>query len=188
MKQTESEHIQALAEAVRQSDRKAFDDLFRDLYPQLVGFSVKYTRDKAASCDIAQEAFVKLWQLRSNIDPNQSLKAYMFKSVKNRSLNWLRKRANQNISMDEYEMEQTEVKSEVGVNSQELAEMFTQWIQRLPARQQEAFELSRFEGLDHDEIADVMEVSPKTVNNHIVTALRYLRECYEAHQQKLKQE
>ncbi|MFU8813547.1 MAG: sigma factor-like helix-turn-helix DNA-binding protein, partial [Balneolaceae bacterium] len=50
-------------------------------------------------------------------------------------------------------------------------------IQKLPERQRQAFELSRFDGLDHDEIAYVMDVSVKTVNNHIVLALRFLRDC-----------
>lgn len=60
------------------------------------------------------------------------------------------------------------------------------WIDNLPERQQEAFKLSRFEGLSHDEIADIMDVSPRTVNNHIVAALKSLQEK-SSEFQKLKQ-
>ena len=50
------------------------------------------------------------------------------------------------------------------------------WIDELPPRRREAFRLSRFDGLSHDEIARVMALTPKTVNNHIVLALQTLRE------------
>ena len=71
-------------------------------------------------------------------------------------------------------------------NVNDLSEKFGEWIEQLPERQQEAFELSRFEGLSHTEIATVMEVSPKTVNNHIVAALRQLRSLYEEYSGKKK--
>ena len=60
----------------------------------------------------------------------------------------------------------------------ELGHKFTEWIRNMPERRREVFELSRFEGLQHDEIAGVMDLSIKTVNNHMVLALNYLRECY----------
>ena len=56
-----------------------------------------------------------------------------------------------------------------------------EWVEQLPERQREAFELSRFEGLDHEEIAQVMQVSARTVNNHLVAALRQLRIHYDMH-------
>lgn len=66
--------------------------------------------------------------------------------------------------------------------------MLNRWISNLPNRQQEAFRLSRFDGLDHAEIAEVMDVSEKTVNNHIVAALSFLREKYEEYKKLNKQE
>lgn len=188
MKQSEYEQLEAWAEAVRLSDRRAFDKLFRYLYPQLVPFAARYTKQKSAACDIVQESFIKLWQMRTNIDPAQSVKAYLFKMVRNRSLNWLRNQDHQTVLlMDENEFEMIKTTDDQTQKNHQLAELFKTWIDELPDRQQEAFELSRFDGLDHDEIAQVMEVSPKTVNNHIVAALRYLRECYTNHQQKMKQ-
>ena len=49
------------------------------------------------------------------------------------------------------------------------------WVSELPPRQNEALRLSRFHGLSHEEIAGVMDISPRTVNNHIVRALDYLQ-------------
>jgi DNA-directed RNA polymerase specialized sigma24 family protein len=64
---------------------------------------------------------------------------------------------------------------------EDLAGTFRIWINELSDRRREAFELSRFEGLDHNEIADVMNLSVKTVNNHIVDALSHLRMRYNNH-------
>ncbi len=64
---------------------------------------------------------------------------------------------------------------------EELAGNFRIWINELSDRRREAFELSRFEGLDHQEIADVMNLTVKTVNNHIVDALSHLRKRYNNH-------
>jgi len=71
------------------------------------------------------------------------------------------------------------------VEAKDLDAHLTQWIEDLPDRQREALSLSRFEGLSHDAIADVMDISPRTVNNHIVRALRSLRDRLRAYQPDL---
>jgi len=181
MNQSEKEQFEIWAEKIRQSDKKAFDNLFRALYSQLVTFAATYTKDQSSAGDIVQDSFVALWQRRSKIDPNQSLKAYMYKIVRNRSLNYLRDGSSE-IPHSEIVVEEkleTEEQINTSKNTEELAQKFGEWIEQLPERQQEAFELSRFEGLSHTEIASVMDVSPKTVNNHIVAALKQLRVLYD---------
>lgn len=196
MDQTTNEKIEACAEKIRQSDRRAFDTLFRLLYPHLVRYSQTYTRNHAAGNDIVQDTFVILWQKRHQIKPDRSLKAYLFKIVRNRSLNYLRDFSDREDQLPEDKWNRIEQQkeepfgTEFGYGQTEtanrLAEQLEEWIRELPDRQREAFELSRFEGLRHAEIAEVMEVSEKTVNNHIVTALKYLRTCYHEYEKELK--
>ncbi len=185
MNKISSEQIKNWSEQIRQSNRRAFDELFRYLYPRLVYFAMRYIKDKPAASDIVQDAFVILWQKREEIDPGQSLKAFMFKIVKNRSINWLQKPDNNSEPFDHHAFNIEANETDHDKSAEELSNLFRIWIEELPARQQEAFELSRFEGLDHEEIASVMDVSPKTVNNHIVAALQSLRKRYEHHQQQL---
>jgi RNA polymerase sigma-70 factor, ECF subfamily len=189
MKQPDNEQIKSWAALIRESDQNAFDCLFRALYPSLVHYALRYTRHKPAACDIVQDTFVTLWQKRSDIDPEQSVKSYLYRIVRNRSINWLHMHVNRSepltdeaetiIAADDHQPESNS--DHIG----SLEENFNEWIKDLPERQQEAFELSRFEGLDHNEIAGVMEVSPKTVNNHIVAALSTLRERYDLYIQNL---
>lgn len=175
------------AQRISRSDQRAFDELFRAFYPFLVRFGVRYVHDVTASKDIVQECFVKLWQKRERIDASQSLKSYLYTMVRNRALNFLRDGSDVYVDHETAVFRQQNEESIDAVPDSEdemkpLSEKFESWIDELPDRQKEAFKLSRFEGLDHDEISHVMEVSPKTVNNHIVAALRYLKDRYEAYQ------
>lgn len=186
MNQPDKEQFANWAGEIRQSNRRAFDELFRAVYPQLVTFAASYTKEKSSASDIVQDTFVALWQKRKAIDPGQSLKAYLYRIVRNRSLNYLRSRSSE-ISQPDIIVEEellTEQQVDSKRNTDELSEKFGEWIEQLPDRQQEAFELSRFDGLSHDEIAAVMDVSPKTVNNHIVAALKQLRIFYEQYSEK----
>ena len=149
---------------------------------------MRYLRDKTAAKDVVQECFISLWQTRARIDESRSLKSYLYKMVRNRSLNSLRDRASVEVNHDLVKISQQETAdnsaeinpaSRAAEKESDLESIMSHWISNLPERQQEAFQLSRFEGLDHDEIAIVMNVSPKTVNNHIVAALSTLREKYE---------
>jgi len=140
---------------------------------------MRYTRDEAAAKDVVQDCFVKLWNTRRRINPDRSLKSYIYTMVRNRALNLIRDQAvveiNHQLAINSVFYTEPEI---VEGTQPELNNLFKHWIGQLPERQKEAFELSRFEGLDHQEISEVMNLSPKTVNNHIVAALSFLKERY----------
>jgi RNA polymerase sigma-70 factor, ECF subfamily len=186
MDQPTTEQIREWAEKISQSDRDAFNALFRALYYPLTYYAFRYTKSQDQACDIVQDAFVLIWQQRDEIDPGQSLKSYLYKMVRNKSLNHMRDHTNRMVNLDNL------AKNELGIfkpeqmedqqkSADQLESKFMTWIDELSDRRKEAFELSRFEGLNHDEIADVMNLSAKTVNNHIVDALSHLRKRYDSH-------
>jgi RNA polymerase sigma-70 factor (ECF subfamily) len=175
----QKEEMAALARSIKASDEQAFSVLFHRTYPRLVKYAWRYTRAEPPAKDIVQESFIKLWEKRQTIDPGQSLMAYLFKIVRNRSLNLLRDRAPKNIAIDdlpESTLKTDEPSPDNNPARDESSKKMLEWIARLPDRQQEAIRLSRFEGFDHEEIACIMNISPRTVNNHIVAALKTLRE------------
>jgi len=104
-------------------------------------------------------------------------------TVRNKALNHIRDFGSKTVQLES--IQKTAIAQSPHTNppesneyTQKLAELFKEWIQELPQRQQEAFTLSRFEGFDHEEIAEIMDVSKHTVNNHIMGALKSLRACY----------
>ena len=191
MKETEDTKQRELAEGIRNSDRRAFDELFRAMYPRLVRFAFKITQDWNTSCDITQDVFVMLWQQRNTLDPDRSVRAWLFRSVRNRSYNYQRDRreiadpGTAEALVADTRMPDDVLASADGSNGssreRQLQKKILEWIEELPERQREAFELSRYEGLFHHEIAGVMQVSVKTVNNHLTAALKHLRTRYETH-------
>ncbi|MGM0507380.1 MAG: RNA polymerase sigma-70 factor [Bacteroidota bacterium] len=165
------------AREIQHSSDIAFNHLFRALYEPLVRFAMKYTRSKATACDIVQDIFVQLWQQRSEINPEQSIRSWLYTSVRNRSLNYLRDHQRESVGLDLEPA--TPLTDGDNTNNRVDRQQWSQlqdWIGMLPDRQKEAFTLSRLEGLDHEEIALVMKISVRTVNNHIIQALQTLRE------------
>ena len=190
MNKISAEQIQTWTRKISESDRQAFRRLFDSMYPRLVRFSHQYVRNKSAAADIVQDTFVMLWEKRQDADPQQSLKAYLYTTVKNRSLNYIRDHSNKTIELSSLNNLESDKKVTEPENEKidERLQYLQKWIDHLPERQQEAFKLSRFEGLDHDEIAQVMDISPNTVNNHIVAALSTLRDRYESTETKTRRE
>jgi RNA polymerase sigma-70 factor, ECF subfamily len=184
--------LRSLAQGVKDSDRQSFDTLFRTLYAPLVRYSYRYTLEKASACDIVQDAFVKLWQSRDRINPEQSIQAYLYQIVRNLSLNLLRDRKpeQQEPDMELYILESDEYEQTMDdYDPSELSidiDLVKQWVSQLPDRQREVIQLSRFDGLDHEEIAQVMSISSRTVNNHIVAAIRTLRSRFEQHESETR--
>lgn len=177
MKQDTSEQFSLWAERIKNSDMKAYSELYEHTYEPLLRYAERFLRSYEASRDIIQDVFVKLWNIREEIQPDKSLKAYLYQIVRNRSLNYIRDNKDKNIPIDNviepFEEPDT---PEIGRQESTLEILMLKWISELPDRQREAFELSRFEGMSHQEIAELMELKARTVNNHIVLALTTLRE------------
>lgn len=122
-----------------------------------------------------QDAFVKVWEKRETLDPSKSILGFMYTVVRNRALNLARDSHYTNsVDADEVIIEDVPSPDEQA-DFAVLEEKVSEWIESLPKRRREAFKLSRFEGLTHAEIAEVMNLTPRTVNTHLMLALRDLR-------------
>ncbi len=167
------------------SDENAFDELFRTLYPELVKFSYKYLQEKQSASDIVQQAFINLWQKRKTLNPNESVKPYMYKIVRNLSLNLIRDEPEMQYVSDQefneiYEIAEIEEdqKEDQKEDIYQSIKMIEEWVMQLPEKQKNAIVLAKFEGLNQDEIAEVMNVSKNTVNNHIVAGINNIKRLY----------
>ncbi len=174
--------LSQLSKRLARSDRKAFQELFEEVNVTLIRFCWRYTKDEDASRDIVQDVFVKIWEKRETLDPNKSLLALMYTMVRNKAFNLLRdSHYSDGIDADDVATENDPAPDE-NVDFDMLEEHVRQWIDSLPPRRRQAFMLSRFEGLTHAEIATVMNLTPRTVNTHVMLALRDLRKKLQAFQ------
>ncbi|HEX7070858.1 MAG TPA: RNA polymerase sigma-70 factor [Rhodothermales bacterium] len=162
---------------IRKSDAAAYRALFEELHVDLLRFAWRFTLDEEAARDVVQEVFLKIWQIRETLDERRSLRALLYTMVKNRSLNYRRSRRDEERPAEVGSV--WEPMDEVDLEEQSEAEMLEKrihrWIDELPDRRREAFILSRYHGMTHEEIAGLMGLTPRTVNTHIVLALKDLR-------------
>lgn len=172
---------------IRDADADAFEALYGALYEGLLRYAHSLLRQEAAAQDVVQQAFMEVWDMRERLDPDQSLKALLYRIVRNRAYNQKRNAANRRSKREEmtYDTRPPQDDPQGALDAERLERRLNDWIDALPERQQEALRLSRFEDLSHDEIASVMGISPRTVNNHIVRALRRLREQVQAYDPRL---
>jgi RNA polymerase sigma-70 factor (ECF subfamily) len=167
-----------LCERLKASDRRAFSALFQEMNEALLRYAWRITKEEAAAQDVVQDAFLKLWQARAGLDQNRSVRGLLYTMTRNQALNHNRALSQENVSLDtmiDVGIE-GEVLQDTEMDAAALEENLRRWVSGMPERRREAFELSRFEGLNHEEIAEIMGLSPSTVNRHIVMALQTLRE------------
>ena len=163
------------SERLQSSDQRAYSELFEAMHVVLLRYAWRFTGDQEAARDIVQDAFLKLWKIRAEIDPQRSLKALLYTMVRNLALNY--KRAAQHTSgvFPEHDLHDRAPTADQQLEASILGDRLRLYIDQMPQRRREAFMLSRFEGLSHEEIAQVMHLTPRTVNTHIVLALKDLR-------------
>jgi RNA polymerase sigma-70 factor, ECF subfamily len=167
-----------LAMRLKLGDEQAFELLFRMYYVRLCAFANKFLNDPEEAKEIVQNVFVKIWEGRDEIDPEDSLKSYLFKIAQNLSLNKLRRNKVESRYTEIYKLvyiENQEFSAHESLLARELEEHISQSIGKLPGECRKVFELSRIEGLKYREIADTLNISIKTVEAQMSKALRSLR-------------
>lgn len=174
------EELATLCRRLKASDRDAFERVFRRLHDRIFRYIRTLTKSEGTARDITQDVFVRLWEAREGLDPTRSLEAYVYRMARNRVYNHQRNRrtrANKHAHMQAATdaPERSPQLPDSKLNADVLESNMQAWIGELPDRQREALTLSRFEGLSHQEVAAIMDISPRTVNNHIVSALKTLR-------------
>ncbi|NBC06620.1 MAG: RNA polymerase sigma-70 factor [Bacteroidetes bacterium] len=167
---------QALLDRLKADDRTALRDLFKAHYPMVCQAIYRLLQDRSTTEDLAQEVFLRFWEKRHKIEVSTSLPAYLRRMAVNEGLGYLRK--TKRWSDNELEAEQGPAandSAEAQYLQGELEQHITAAIHSLPPKCRTVFQLSRFEELTYQEIAEQMGISIKTVENQMGKALRVLR-------------
>ena len=156
---------------------RQLEQLFLSYHPLLVRMAFRYLRDMDEAEEAVQEVFVNVWHRRASLTLDDSLRSYLIRSVRNRSLNLLeRRKDSQNIPDHLAGPEGDWLGESTAEQRARLARIY-QAIDQLPSKCREIFLLSREEGLEYQEIAEFLGVSVKTVETQIGIALRKLRKA-----------
>jgi len=164
--------------SIKSGDKKAFEKLFYEHYQMLVRYAFTYMKDHDIAEEVVQDIMVKFWEKRAELPDDVKVKPYLFRMTGNHCLNVLKhekvklqhqtETVANGISMsDGFEV----------IASNELNTEIKKAIADLPEQCGKVFLLSRDEGLSYKEIAESLDISIKTVENHISKALKLLREA-----------
>lgn len=172
MQFSDREFIQSL----RRGDKKSFEKIYTVFFYRLVNFAKEYVVDVEVAREIVQDSFLSLWEYRSRLRDNTNISAYLFTITRNNSLNFLkhllaiRKYSEYSkYSREQYQLNYIALKDESSeqIIYKELQERIQSAITQLPPKCRQIFEMSRVDELKHREIASVLNISIKTVDNQI---------------------
>jgi len=163
-------------EKLKKGDYNAYTLLMNNYYKNLCGYANLFTKDPSKSEDIVQNVFVKLWVYRKKVDSNIPIKRYLHKSVYNEFIDQYRKNKSV-VTLEEKHLKA--INTIIDDNSFDIEKLMTRVndeIEKLPEKCKKVFILNKKEGLTHDEIAEYLQISKKTVEGHITRAFKILNQ------------
>ena len=166
-----------LVRQLREGNESAYEVLFKEYYVRLTIHAKKFVEDMEVAKEIVQDLIVNVYEKRESLNINTSLSSYLYRAVRNRSLNYIN--AQKHKAKYSQHMMYTADNSENSVESimskAELETALFAAISELPPKCRMIFKLNRFEGLSNSDIAEQLELSKRTVETQISKALKILR-------------
>ncbi len=162
---------------IQKGDEQAFECLFKEHYYHLSRFAWRYVKSKAIAEELVQEVFANIWENRRSWSPSGPIRGYLYQAVKHRALDhlkheevrqeydpkWMKNKENPTIDFEDSR------------RKQQLKQAINKEIEALPSRSKMTYKLHRYDGLTYREIAEVMDVSVKTVESQMTRTLKRLR-------------
>ena len=169
-----------LAEKVKTGEKNAYQELFERYAPRIYQFSLSYLKNQVDAEELVQDVFLKIWEKRETLDQSKNIKAFIFKAAVNTIYDFIRHKNIENAFSDFVRSN-----SESGSNDtwhlvifDEMQENLQKLLAQLPEQQKKIFQLSKEEGLSNEEIASKLNLSKRTVENHLYRAVSFLKENF----------
>lgn len=162
---------------VAEGNEKAFRQVVRLYYDRLYQFAFGIIKNSEDAEEAIYDVFFKVWQLREQLPAERSFTSYLYKAVKNTSLNYLKKKHRKEEVESIYKIEPGDIglqSPEELIISEETLKHIRKAINTLPLRCRQIFILVKEDGLSYREVAELLEISPATVNVQMTIAVKKL--------------
>lgn len=170
---------------LQEGNPEAFEELFKQTFPRMIGYCRLFIKDQAQANDLVQECFVKLWEKRSTIKISHSVESLLFVMLRNKCLNYLRDQKLHDFEKDIESIKENELqhlyqldfigKEEKSVEER-LIEAIQQSIEKLPEKRKLVFIKTKVEGKKNKEVAEELNISVKAVEKHLHQAKEQIRQ------------
>jgi RNA polymerase sigma-70 factor, ECF subfamily len=167
--------------ALKMGDRAAFEYIYGYCGPNLYAFTRKLVHNKDDTEEVVQEVFLKVWERKHFLDPQQHFDSYLYRIARNLVYNKARHQVYE-LAYGKYLLGKesaTENATEDQLAYQELTLLLEQAYTTMPPTRKQVFMMSRLEGLSNGEIAERLQTSSSNIANHINKALHDIRKKLE---------
>ncbi|MCK0131324.1 sigma-70 family RNA polymerase sigma factor [Flavobacteriaceae bacterium F08102] len=173
------ERILDLAKAIKKGDQKAFKVIHDLNYVKLTAYINGFTKNEFETEDILQETFIKLWNSRDKIDVIKNINSYLYKTAYYTYIDKYRKEKKELSTLDSWKYKRLieAIEEDDEINKKRIKKLKLA-IEKLPARCKEVFILCKYENLTYKQIANRLEISPKTVQAQMGKAYSIIREKF----------
>lgn len=170
---------QDLVTQFTQGDTRAFTTIYNIYYPRLFNFVKHLMSDRQEAQDITAETFVKLWRLHPNFSSQEKIRAFLFVTARNACYDALKNNARETNQQKELIIHQLLPETDNVILREEIKADVLDYIyseiEKLPQQCKAVFTLSYLEGRKNNEIAELLQITDKTVRNQKVLAKKLLR-------------
>ncbi|THU40316.1 RNA polymerase sigma-70 factor [Niastella caeni] len=171
------DHTAELLQRIILDDEVSFNELYDIYIDRVFLFAYQLTKSKDIAGDMTQEVFIKLWEMRKEIDTALNFEAFLRTVTRNHVFNYLKKAARESQLQRKIfsGMQLLANTVEEQLLEKQLMQLHNEAVEKLPKQKKIIYILSRNEKLSHDQIAERMNLSRNTVKNHMVEALKFIR-------------
>lgn len=164
---------------IRKDDKNAFGLLFQKYSKKVYGLALHYFHNQDDAEEIVQEVFLKIWIKRKSIHSAEAFTSFLYTTAKNMIFDSFKKEINHKayaeyLSKSRFHQQTENTEETIFFN--DLEKIYTELLDELPAKRKEVFTLSRQEGCTNQQIAEKMNISVKTVEEHIYQSLKFLKQ------------
>lgn len=177
-------YLKSLQAQIATGNQQAFTSLFRLFYSKLYSFSLQYVHVKEVAEEITNDVFIKLWNQGKEILQINNLSSYLFVAVKNHSLNYLKQYSHYHIAVEDTDGITTLINRNDPEQELEWKEIYfqlNQAIDNLPDQCRSVFKLIKEDDLRYKEVAEILSISPRTVETQLFRAIKKLQPVVNAY-------
>lgn len=170
--------VKKLLTQLKSDDKNAINGLYKAYSRRLFNFAFSYLKTDEDSLDVVQEVFLNLWKKRYDLKEDTNLEAYLFTVTKNSVISIFRKKISEKGYLEH--LRNVAVlyhnDNEEQCDYQNLSEKIQELVGKLPEQRKRIFQMSKEKGMSNKAIAEELNISVKTVEDHITKARRFIKE------------
>jgi len=184
----DAHQLTLLQQKIAAGDQRAFEDLYRLSFTRLFNFSMLYVHKKEIAEEIVNDIMIKVWHKRAELTGIQNLETYLFVAARNHSLNYLAKYSPYHVSIEADALQGELINLHdpgAAMEWKEIHFRLNQAIDELPDQCRTVFKLIREEGFRYRQVAEILGISPRTVETQLFRAIKKLDKVIEGFFQRL---